>query len=107
MKNRLDHIPRTGYKVYMQTNGTPKHAEELVRLGRIAGQVGGIRRMIEEDRYCMEILVQLKAVRAALKKVEGNVLKRHMSECVVQAMGGNREEAEQKVAELQRYFQID
>ena len=55
----------------------------------------------------MDILVQLKAVRAALKKVEGNILKRHMGECVVQAMGGNREEAEQKVAELQRYFQID
>ena len=55
----------------------------------------------------MEILVQLKAVRAALKKVEGNILKRHMSECVVRAMGGNLEEAEQKVAELQRYFQID
>ena len=48
----------------------------------------------------MDILVQLKAVRAALKKVEGNILKRHMGECVVQAMGGNREEAEQKVAEL-------
>ena len=94
----------------MQTNGTGeglKHAEELVRLGRIAGQVGGIKRMIEEGRYCMDILVQLKAVRAALKKVEGNILKRHMSECVVRAMGGNREEAEQKVAELQRYFQID
>ncbi len=84
-----------------------RHGEELARLGRIAGQVAGIRKMIEEERYCMDILVQLKAVRAALKKVEGNILRRHMNHCVVQALGGGQQEAEQKVAELQKYFQID
>ncbi len=83
------------------------HAEELVRLGRIAGQVAGVKRMIEEERYCMDILVQLKAVRAALKKVEGNILRRHMQHCVAQALGGGRSGAAQKVAELQKYFEAD
>ena len=84
-----------------------KHAGELARLGRIAGQVAGVKRMIEEERYCMDILVQLKAVRSALKKVEGNILRRHMQHCVAQALGSGRAGAAQKVAELQKYFEAD
>lgn len=81
----------------------PSHSEQLGRLKRIEGQVRGIHRMIEEDRYCVDILIQLRAVRAALKKVEGNILNRHMQHCVSQAMGDSPE-AQSKVAELMSYF---
>ncbi len=83
-----------------------KHMDQLVRLRRIGGQVAGIERMIEEGRYCMDILIQLRAVRAALKRVEGNILERHLKHCVAQAIG-DPEAAEQKVAELQKYFEAD
>lgn len=81
------------------------HEDQLARLGRIAGQVAGIRKMIEEGRYCMDILIQLRAARAALKRVEGNILRRHLQHCVAQALGGKS--AEEKVDELQRYFEAD
>lgn len=79
------------------------HGEELGRLKRIEGQVRGIIRMIEDERYCMDILIQLRAVRAALKKVEGNILNRHMQHCVTETLG-NSTEAAKKVAELMTYF---
>ena len=83
-----------------------KHMDQLVRLRRIGGQVAGIERMIEEGRYCMDILIQLRAVRAALKRVEGNILERHLKHCVAQAIG-DPAVAEQKVTELQKYFEAD
>ena len=52
------------------------------RLKRIEGQVRGIARMIEEDRYCIDILTQIRAVRAALRSVEDEVLKDHVEHCV-------------------------
>ncbi|MCH5284566.1 MAG: metal-sensitive transcriptional regulator [Akkermansiaceae bacterium] len=82
------------------------HRDQLTRLSRIAGQVGGISRMIEEGRYCVDILIQLRAVRAALKKVESNVLRKHMQHCVAQALG-NGEEALAKVEELVHLFETE
>ena len=81
------------------------HRDQLARLGRVAGQVEGIKKMIEEGRYCMDILIQLRAARAALKRVEGNILYAHLQHCVAQALGGKG--AEEKVEELQRYFEAD
>ena len=70
----------------MQTEAKPK---VLNRLNRIEGQVRGIARMVEEDRYCVEVLTQLQAVRAALLRVESEVLKDHLDHCVMGAMTGD------------------
>ncbi len=80
------------------------HAGELSRLNRIRGQIAGVRRMIDRGRDSMEILIQLKAARAAIKRVEARILQRHMSSCIDAAFGGSREEAEQKMEELRDYF---
>lgn len=82
------------------------HKDQITRMKRIAGQVSGIIQMIENERYCLDILVQLRAVRAAIKKVEGNILQRHMQHCVAEAMGDNPA-AQEKVAELQRLFEAE
>jgi DNA-binding FrmR family transcriptional regulator len=56
------------------------------RLNRIEGQVRGLSRMLEEGRYCIEIITQISAVRAALRRVEQEVLRDHIGHCVKEAM---------------------
>lgn len=70
----------------MRTDTKPK---TMNRLSRIEGQVRGISRMVEDDRYCVDVLTQLQAVRAALLRVESEVLKDHLDHCVMGAMTGN------------------
>jgi DNA-binding FrmR family transcriptional regulator len=71
------------------------------RLGRIEGQVRGIARMVDDDRYCIDVLTQLSAVRAALARVEEEVLRDHVQHCVSHAMAsGNPADKQQKVEEL-------
>ncbi|GLK69229.1 metal-sensitive transcriptional regulator [Hansschlegelia plantiphila] len=71
------------------------------RLSRIEGQVRGIARMLDEDRYCIDVLTQISAVRAALKRVEEEILKDHVGHCVENAIrSGDKDEQRQKVAEL-------
>jgi len=71
------------------------------RLARIEGQVRGLNRMIEDDRYCIDVLTQVKAVQAALRKVEGELLSDHADHCLAEAIAsGSEAEREQKVAEL-------
>lgn len=60
----------------------PEHHNELSRLNRVAGQLEGIKRMIEEGRYCVDILSQLRAVRNAIKTLELRVLERHVLNCL-------------------------
>jgi len=73
----------------------------LKRLSRIEGQVRGIARMLEGDRYCIDVVTQISAVRAALKRVEEEVLKDHVAHCVEHAIAsGDKEEQRRKVAEL-------
>lgn len=73
----------------------------LKRLNRIEGQVRGIARMVEDNRYCIDIVTQLTAVRAALRKVEEEVLRDHVAHCVEHAIAsGDAEEQRRKVAEL-------
>ena len=77
----------------------------LKRLGRIEGQVRGIARMVAEDRYCIDIVTQLSAVRAALRRVEQEVLGDHVAHCVEHAIAsGNVDEQRRKVAELMEVF---
>jgi len=73
----------------------------LKRLSRIEGQVRGLSRMVEEDRYCIDVVTQISAVRAALRKLEEEVLRDHVGHCVEHAIAaGNKIEQRQKVAEL-------
>jgi CsoR family transcriptional regulator, copper-sensing transcriptional repressor len=65
----------------------------LKRLSYIEGHIGGIRRMIEEDKYCVDILRQTYAVRKALEKMEAIVLEGHLRTCVPEGIKGDREEA--------------
>lgn len=69
---------------------TPRTDEEkekmLKRLKRIEGQVRGIQKMIEEDRYCVDILIQISAIESALKQVGFSVTERHMNHCVSDAI---------------------
>lgn len=71
------------------------------RLRRIEGQVRGLLRMVEGDRYCIDVVTQIQAVRAALKRVEEEVLRDHVSHCVEHAIqSGDAREQRKKVAEL-------
>ncbi|WP_024582908.1 metal-sensitive transcriptional regulator [Bradyrhizobium sp. OHSU_III] len=71
------------------------------RLGRIEGQVRGLSKMVEEDRYCIDIVTQISAVRAALRRVEEEVLKDHVSHCVEHAISsGGKADQRRKIAEL-------
>ena len=75
------------------------------RISRIEGQVRGIGRMVEEDRYCIDILNQVQAIRAALKRVEEHILKDHAAHCVAHAIeGGNAKDQMRKFSELVELF---
>ncbi|WP_315831229.1 metal-sensitive transcriptional regulator [Bradyrhizobium prioriisuperbiae] len=71
------------------------------RLSRIEGQVRGLSRMVEEDRYCIDIVTQISAVRAALRRVEEELLKDHVAHCVEYAIAsGDKADQRKKIAEL-------
>ena len=71
------------------------------RLRRIEGQVRGISRMVEEDRYCIDVLTQIQAARAALNRVEAEMLKDHLAHCIEAAIaGGDPAEQREKSREL-------
>lgn len=71
------------------------------RLGRIEGQVRGLAKMVEEDRYCIDVITQISAVRAALLRVEEEVLQEHVAHCVEHAIAsGDRVDQRRKIAEL-------
>jgi DNA-binding FrmR family transcriptional regulator len=71
------------------------------RLSRIEGQVRGLSKMVEEERYCIDVVTQISAVRAALRRVEEEVLKDHVSHCVEHAIAsGDKSDQRKKIAEL-------
>ncbi len=76
------------------------------RLKRAAGQVAGIQRMVEEDRYCVDVLLQISAARAALAKVSKMLLESHIQTCVAGAFeSSDSEERTAKIEELVRVFE--
>ena len=84
---------------------THKDPKLLARLARIEGQERGVSRMIEEERYCIDVLNQIQAVKAALKKVEEDLLKSHASHCVAHAIkSGDVEDQRRKFDELVELF---
>jgi len=79
----------------------PDHKNTLDALRRIEGQVRGIQRMVEEKRYCVDILTQLSAVNHAVGSVQDTVLARHLDACVTQAfMGDSQLEKKKKIDEV-------
>jgi DNA-binding FrmR family transcriptional regulator len=73
----------------------------LKRLNRIEGQVRGLARMVEEDRYCIDVVTQIAAVRAALRRAEEEILRDHVAHCVENAIAsGNKADQRRKIAEL-------
>ncbi len=84
-----------------ETNAGTRKESSLRRLRRMEGQVRGVTRMIEDDRYCIDELTQLKAIRAALKRVENEVLSVHADHCIHQAAtSGNKKQQTEKFQEL-------
>ncbi|WP_300545136.1 metal-sensitive transcriptional regulator [Maricaulis sp.] len=82
------------------------HSTKINRLNRIAGQVRGVAQMIEDDRYCIDILHQIQAIKAALAKVESLVLKDHAASCIGAAIAsGDEAEQRQKFEELVELFE--
>ena len=87
-----------GYMSRMQ-NDTKQDC--LKRLNRVEGPVRGLARMVEEDRYCIDVVTQIAAVRAALRRIEELVLKDHVGHCVEHAIAsGDPKEQRAKIAEL-------
>ncbi len=76
-------------------------AAVLKRLSRIEGQVRGLARMVGEDRYCIDVVTQISAVQAALRRVEEEILRDHVTHCVEHAIiSGDKNDQRQKVAEI-------
>ncbi|MDD3276150.1 MAG: metal-sensitive transcriptional regulator [Kiritimatiellales bacterium] len=80
---------------------TTTHEETLNRLARITGQVQGVRKMVEEQKYCIDIITQIQAARSALRSVEMQILQKHMHHCVNEAFtSGSKKDADEKMEEL-------
>ena len=86
---------------YVSTMQVETKAAVLKRLNRIEGQVRGLGRMVESDRYCLDVVTQISAVRAALRRAEEEILRDHVAHCVEHAIAsGNKRDQRQKIAEI-------
>lgn len=82
------------------------HEENLDRVARIEGQVRGIRRMIEQGAYCVDILTQIEAARSALKRVGARILRKHLETCVRDALNPrSRSDTRSKISEIVALFE--
>ena len=74
----------------------PNHDDNIVSLKRIEGQIRGLQKMIEEGKYCVDILTQIQSVKGAISRVERDILQRHLENCVVNAIKGKSQLEKQK-----------
>ncbi len=77
-------------------SANPTHSDQIVALKRIEGQVKGLQKMIEENRYCVDILTQTASVVGALLRVQDKVLEKHLQMCVKNTLEGTSEAEKQK-----------
>jgi CsoR family transcriptional regulator, copper-sensing transcriptional repressor len=97
----LRYIPLEGKMTAMSTNHGYDKTALTKRLHRIEGQVRGIERMVEEDRYCIDVLTQVGAVRTALESLAFELLTDHVNYCVTGALeSGDADAADEKSREL-------
>jgi len=88
-------------KEIKMTKQLSNHESELIRLKRIEGQIRGIQKMIEDKRYCIDILVQLSSIQGAIKRVEENILERHLKGCVLTSFSkGTKADKSKKISEV-------
>lgn len=81
------------------------NAALVQRLRKVEGQVRGVARMVEEDRYCIDVLVQIAAIRSALNAVGQNLIEGHVRHCVAKALqSGNGEHAIQELLDVLAQF---
>lgn len=84
-------------------NNHPSHNSELPRLNRTIGQLEGIKKMIEEQRSCSDILIQLKAARSAILSVEKSILSTHLEKCVTESFK-DKNTAKEKINEIKDLY---
>lgn len=81
------------------------HEKEIPRLNRISGQIEGVKKMIEEQRYGPDILTQLRAIRAAIRAVEANILEAHLRASVITAyQAATTEEKHEQIGEIKEIY---
>ncbi len=74
-------------------------AKALKNLNRVEGQIRGIAKMVEDDRYCIDVVTQIEAARAALARIESDLLRQHLGHCVHRAMNSKNTAEQEKVIE--------
>ena len=77
----------------------PSHKDQLNSINRIEGQVRGVAKMIDDEKYCIDILNQIKAIKSAISTVEGNILKKHLKACIKGTLGSDKN-FDEKMEEL-------
>lgn len=83
----------------------PDHSKQLPKLNRVEGQIAGIKKMIEELRYCPDVIQQVRATRKALFSIESALLETHLENCVTDAVERkNKEERKEKLGEIMAIF---
>lgn len=78
---------------------TTSHTENIARLSRIEGQIRAVKRMISDGEYCIDIITQLQAARAALQSTSKIILEKHLKHCVADALA-NHESVDEKLEEI-------
>ena len=82
----------------------PDHSKQLHRINRLVGQLEGVKRMIQERRYCPDILTQTRAISSAVRSLEANILQAHLENCVQSAFKSEKDYADEKIEELVDIF---
>lgn len=86
-------------------NKNPDYNKEISRLNRISGQIDGVKKMIEQRRYCPDIITQLRAISSAVKSLEARLLETHLESCVTEAFQSkNKKDQKKKISELITLF---
>jgi len=101
-----DQLSKNGAESCHELPAGANHSAEISRINRLIGQLEGVKRMILEQRYCPDILVQTKACSAALRQLEAKILERHLEHCVSEAFSGSKSKPHQakKIDELIEIF---
>lgn len=98
-KNAVIKVKKAKKECHMEVH--PDHSKEGIKLKRVKGQLEGVLKMIEERRYCPDILIQVRAAKSAIQAIELSILKTHLASCVSEALHEkNEEKANQKIEEL-------
>lgn len=81
------------------------HTHHLARMNRVAGQMEGVKKMVQEKRACADILIQLRAIRSAIQAMEAAILEEHLDHCITHAWQSESKETQsQKLAELKQLY---